>query len=101
VTLLLLVAVLSTADVGAARTACVVSRARASASPFALAKRITAAPREKTAVRTEAPLAAPVAAYGASPPQRASAAYSKPALTPRLASTAPRSERAPPLALPT
>jgi hypothetical protein len=97
VTLLVLVAVLSTADVGAARTACAVSRAHVSTRPFALAKRVTAAPREKTAVRTEAPQATLVAAYCASPQRRASAAYSKPALTRRAASAAPRSERAPPL----
>ena len=95
-TLFLLAAVLSTADVGAARTACAVSHARASASPIAFTRRITAPPHEKSAVRTEAPLATLVA-YCASPQRRASAAYSKPALTRRAASAASRSERAPPL----
>ena len=99
-TLFLLAAVLSTADVSVARAPLCVRRAHErAASPIALSTRLRAAPREKTAVRTEPPLAVRVPAYGASPERRACAASSKPALASHAASAAPRSERAPPASL--
>jgi hypothetical protein len=100
VTLFLLAAVLSTADVCVAHAPLYASRAHGrAASSLALTKRIVAAPREKTAVRTEAPLAARVPAYCASPERRSCAAYAKPALAVRAASAAACSERAPPASL--
>ena len=97
-TLFLLAAVLSTTEVTAARTPCCVRHPiqQATAGSVTLARLAAAAPREKTAVRTEAPIAAPTVAFLASPECSLCVAYVPPALAPRAAAATPCSERAPP-----
>ena len=97
-TLFLLAAVLSAAEVPAARTSCCVRRAPlpAAAGSTALARLASAAPREKTALRNEVPLAAPAVAFLGSPEAPLGAAYAPPAIPPRTAVATARSERAPP-----
>ena len=83
------------------RTACCLRRALAHSEvgAVALSALAPAGHREKTAVRTEAPLAAPVAVFCVSPQRRPCAAYLPPSLAPRAPAATPSSQRAPPLSL--
>jgi hypothetical protein len=98
VTPLLLAAVLSTADVSAARGPCCVRRAtpRTEAATAALATVAPAVPREKTAVRNEAPQAEPVTVFRITLQTRSCDVYVAPALAPRAATATPSSQRDPP-----
>ena len=59
--------------------------AQAAAGSATLARLAAAAPREKTAVRTEAPIAAPTVAFLVSPERSLCVTYVAPALAPRAA----------------
>jgi len=98
VTPLLLAAVLSTANVPAAHGPCCVRRAtpRTEAARAALATVAPAAPREKTAVRTEAPQAEPATVFRVTLQRRPCDAYAAPALAPRAPAATPSSQRDPP-----
>ena len=95
---LLLAAVLSTADVSAAHGPCCVRRAtpRTEAARAALATVAPPAPREKPAVRTEAPQAEPATVFGVTQQRRSCAVYVAPALAPRTPAATPSSQRDPP-----
>jgi hypothetical protein len=101
VTLFLLATLLSTAEVPALRTACCLRRALANpdAAAAAFAAHAPDGHRDRMAVRTEAPLAAPVAAFGITPQRRRCGEYLPPALAPRAPLATLRSERAPPCSL--
>lgn len=97
-TLFLLAAVLTTADVSAAPRSCCVRRAnpRTEAATAVLATVAPAGPREKTAVRTEAPQAEPAPVFRISLQTRPCDSYVAPALAPRAPAATPSSQRDPP-----
>jgi hypothetical protein len=98
VTPFLLAAVVSMTEMPSAHTACCVRRAleHGKAAAVALAKPRAADDREKTALRTKAPLALPAAVFRISPLVCHGPTYVPPALAPRAPAATPSSQRDPP-----
>jgi len=98
VTPLLLAAVLSTADVSAAHGPSSVRRAtpKTEAAKAALATVAPADPREKAAVRNEAPQAEPATVFRVTLQAPSCDAYVPPSLAPRTPAATPSSQRDPP-----
>jgi hypothetical protein len=98
VTPLLLAALLSTANASAAHGPCCIRRAtpKTEAARAALATVAPAAPREKTAVRTEAPQAEPATVFRITLQRRSCDVYAAPSLAPRTPAATPSSQRDPP-----
>jgi hypothetical protein len=98
VTPFLLAAVVSMAEVSPAHPPSCVSRAlqHCKAAALALAARRPADDREKSALRTKAPLALPSPVFRISPLVCHCATYVPPALAPRAAAATPSSQRDPP-----
>ena len=95
---LLLAALLSTADASAAHGPCSVRRAtpKTEAARAVLATVAPAAPREKAAVRTEAPQAEPATVFRVTLQTRSCDVYVAPSLAPRTPAATPSSQRDPP-----
>jgi hypothetical protein len=98
VTPYLLAAVVSMTEMPSEHPSSCVRRAlqHCKAAAVSLATRRPADDREKTAVRTKAPLALPSAVFRISPLVCSCATYVPPALAPRAAAATPSSQRDPP-----
>ena len=97
----LLAAVVSMTEMPSAHPASCVRRAlqHCQAAAIALARQRPADDREKTALRTKAPLALPSAVFRISPLVCHCPTYVPPALAPRAPAATPSSQRDPPASL--